>query len=167
MSTLFYILLFVIAVIAFFFILSKMRSDGEILGNEETEAAERMGRNWDPEDSVSVPFEKATLRQVLDKAWEAFGDTRTADIVEIDTDTTGCQLSMENENDSPCVVATYVFKVGLDRLTVPDYIRERYEGDLVQLKYAWPEGKDLLIKKVQEVLGGTLDSKVRYQYWNA
>ena len=64
-------------------------------------------------------------------------------------------------------MATYVFKVGLDRLTVPDYIREHFEGGFIQLKYAWPEEKEKLSKQVQEVLGGTIDSHVRCHYWHA
>jgi len=167
MSTLFYIILIAIIVIAGAILIPKMRSNGEKLGNEKTEAAEKMGRDLDPQDPVNVPFEKATIRQVLEMAWDAFQDTHTADIVEIDTNTTGCQLSMENDNDTPCVVATYVFKVGLDRLMVPDYIRERFEGDFVQLKYAWPEEKEQLRKQIQEALGGTIDSYVRYHYWHA
>ena len=167
MGTFISILLIVIAVIACIIIIPKMRSDGKKLGNEETDAAERMGRELDPVDPATIPFEKVTLGVALDKAWEAFENQRTDDIIELDTDTTGCQLSMNNEEETPRVMVEYVFKTDLSRLKVPDYIREKYDGDILTLWYMWPEEKVLLIDQIQEVLGGTIDSYVRYHYWDA
>lgn len=129
--------------------------------------ADRMGKELDPAGPATIPYEKTTIGKALEKAWETFRDPNTTDIIELDTDTTGCQLSVNNQEEEPYVLVEYVFKTDLSRLSVPDYIREKYDGGIVTLSYRWPEEKDLLIDHIQEVLGGTMDSYVRYHYWDA
>ena len=167
MKTIYYILLIAFALIAGAFLLRKMRSDGKKLGDAETDAADRMGKELDPAGPATIPYEKATIGKALEKAWETFQEPQTSDIIELDTDTTGCQLSLENNGGKMQVMVAYVFKEDLDKLSVPDYIRRAYDGDLLQLTYAWPEEKDKISRQIQKVLGGTEDSIVRYVYWRA
>lgn len=167
MTTLYCFLLISFALIAGLLLFRKMRSNGEKLGNEETDAADQMGRELDSQGSGTIPYEKMTIGKVLEKAWETFQDPQTADIIELDTDTTGCQLSLDNNDGKPQVVAAYVFKEDLNKLSVPDYIRDAYDSDLLRLTYAWPEEKDKIAQQIKEVLGGTEESLVRYVCWKA
>lgn len=166
MSALYYIVLIALALIGGFILFSKMSSNGKKLGNEETDKADQMAKEDKDWHQEPVIYEKKTIGDALEKAWELFQNPNTLDIVELDTETTGCQLSLENQDSKQKVQVAYVFKVDLKKLNVPDYIQEQYDGDILYLYYDWPEDKKLISEQVQEVLGGTLENYVNFHYWD-
>jgi hypothetical protein len=120
-------------------------------------------------ESIELPepiFELMTLETALEKTWEVLQDTETMDFTEIEIGDTGCQIKLDDEATQLRYCVVFSFLDNLERPNVPDYIKEKYEGDLVNLYYEHsPKGKELLVQQLQEVLGCTLKDTVKYYHW--
>ncbi|MBR7027763.1 MAG: hypothetical protein IKI13_09385 [Bacteroidales bacterium] len=113
-----------------------------------------------------IPYESMTLETALEKTWEVLQDTETMDFTEIEIGDTGCQIRLDDETPQLRFCVVYSFSDNLERPDVPDYVKEKYEGDLVYLYYEHsPKGKNLLVQQLQEVLGCTLKDIVNYYHW--
>ena len=113
-----------------------------------------------------IPYESMTLETALEKTWEVLQDTETMDYTEIEIGDTGCQIRLDDESTQLRFCVVFSFSDNLERPNVPDFIKEKYEGDLVYLYYDHsPKGKNLLVQQLQEVLGCTLKDTVNYYHW--
>ena len=120
-------------------------------------------------ESIELPspiFESMTLETALEKTWEVLQDTETMDFTEIEIGDTGCQIKLDDEATQLRYCVVFSFLDNLERPNVPDYIKEKYEGDLVNLYYDHStKGQELLVQQLQEVLGCTLKDTVKYYHW--
>jgi hypothetical protein len=120
-------------------------------------------------ESIELPspiFESMTLETALEKTWEVLQDTETMDFTEIEIGDTGCQIKLDDEATQLRYCVVFSFLDNLERPNVPDYIKEKYEGDLVNLYYEHSlKGKELLVQQLQEVLDCTLKDTVKYYHW--
>ena len=113
-----------------------------------------------------IPYESIPLEPALEKTWEVLQDTKTMDFTEIEIGDTGCQIKLDDEATQLRYCVVFSFLDNLERPNVPDFIKEKYKGDLVYLYYAHsPKGKILLTQQLQEVLGCTLKDTVSYYHW--
>lgn len=113
-----------------------------------------------------IPYESIPLETALEKTWEVLQDTKTMDFTEIEIGDTGCQIKLDDEATQLRYCVVFSFLDNLERPNVPDYIKQKYEGDLVYLYYDHsPKGKILLTQQLQEVLGCTLKDTVSYCHW--
>lgn len=121
------------------------------------------------EESIELSepiFESMTLETALEKTWEVLQDTETMDFTEIEFGETGCQIRLDEETSQLRYCVVFSFLDNLERPNVPDYIKQKYEGDLVYLYYDHsPKGKILLTQQLQEVLRCTLKDTVSYYHW--
>lgn len=113
-----------------------------------------------------IPYESMTLETALKMTWEVLQDTETMDFTEIVIGDTGCQIRLDDESTQLRYCVVFSFLDNLERPNVPDYVKEKYEGDLVNLYYEHsPKGQTLLTQQLQEVLGCTLKDTVQYYHW--
>lgn len=113
-----------------------------------------------------IPYESMPLETALKKTWEVLQDTETMDFTEIEIGDTGCQIRLDDESTQLRFCVVFSFSDNLERPNVPDYIKQKYEGDLVYLYYDHsPNGKNLLVQQLQEVLGCTMKDTVNYYHW--
>ena len=124
------------------------------------------GKKYESKELPEPIFESMPLEIALKKTWEVLQDIETMDFTEIEIGDTGCQIRLDDETSQLRYCVVFSFLGSLERLDVPDYVKEKYEGGLAYLYYDLsPKGKNLLVQQLQEVLGCTLKDTVSYYHW--
>ena len=167
MEMIYWIVLIAAALAGVIFILGRMSSNGEKIGNEETEKAEKSGKGEFYPAGPVVASERMTLREALSKVDEAFQDMGTFDIVELQTPRADCQFTSDHVAPSPTMVVTYVFKRNPEEMNLPAFVFQNRDGTLYPVSYGWPVQRDLLVSQLMEVMGLSLEDTVTYIFWPA
>lgn len=94
----------------------------------------------------------------------SFRQQKSDNLIEINTPSGSCQVSVDDWNDKMLVV-TYVFNDGLDINTFPEYLLETEDGGLYRLRYICSMEMDKMFSQMKEILQLENDSKVGYVVW--
>lgn len=109
--------------------------------------------------STVISFKEAAQRIDV-----SFRQPKSDNLIEINTPSGSCQVSVDDWNDKMLVV-TYVFNDGHDINTLPEYLLKTEEGGLYRLRYICSMEMDKMFSQMKEILQLENDSKVGYVVW--
>lgn len=109
--------------------------------------------------STVISFKEAAQRIDV-----SFRQPKSDNLIEINTPSGLCQVSVDDWNDKMLVV-TYVFNDGHDINTLPEYLLETEEGGLYRLRYICSMEMDKMFSQMKEILQLENDFKVGYVVW--
>ena len=112
--------------------------------------------------STVISFKEAAQRIDV-----SFRRPESDNLIEINTPSGSCQVSVDDWNDKMLVV-TYVFNDGHDIHTLPEYLIKTEEGGLYRIRYICSmemEEMDKMFSQIKEILQLEDDSKVGYVVW--
>ena len=109
--------------------------------------------------STVISFKEAAQRIDV-----SFRQPKSDNLIEINTPSGLCQVSVDDWNDKMLVV-TYVFNDGHDINTLPEYLLKTEEGGLYRLRYICSMEMDKMFSQMKEILQLENDFKVGYVVW--
>ena len=109
--------------------------------------------------STVISFKEAAQRIDV-----SFRRPESDNLIEINTPSGSCQVSVDDWNDKMLVV-TYVFNDGHDIHTLPEYLIKTEEGGLYRIRYICSMEMDKMFSQIKEILQLEDDSKVGYVVW--
>ena len=126
--------------------------------------------NWalvqDVPDPELMPILSTVIRfgEAVQRINTTFRQPESDNLIEINTPSGSCQVSVDDWNDKVLVV-TYVFNDDRDMNTLPTYLLETEEGGLYRLKYISKICMDKMFLQMKEILKLDDDSRVGYVVW--
>ena len=109
--------------------------------------------------STVISFKEAAQRIDV-----SFRRPESDNLIEINTPSGSCQVSVDDWNDKMLVV-TYVFNDGHDINTLPEYLLKTEEGGLYRIRYICSMEMEKMFSQMKEILQLEDDSKVGYAVW--
>lgn len=109
--------------------------------------------------STIISFKEAAQRIDI-----SFRRPESDNLIEINTPSGSCQVSVDDWNDKVLVV-TYLFSDQRDRNSIPAYLLKTEEGGLYRLRYISSMEMDKMFSQMKEILKLADNTQVGYVVW--